>query len=115
MGERLNTSGIAGRDCPICGRFGSLAGERGQGAELKCTGCFALFKLHNDEPFGQLERILLDNHPPFASREEIERRLKEFDAAMPDSNACESCGMRLFVASPRCGSCEVRYQREAGR
>lgn len=44
MSEKFNTSGVNGRDCPVCYRTGTLAGDR-SGAEpkLTCSGCLAVF------------------------------------------------------------------------
>jgi hypothetical protein len=43
-GEKFNTSGRNGRDCPICFRVGTLAGDRaGDAPRLTCTGCHTVF------------------------------------------------------------------------
>lgn len=45
VGMEFTALGVAGRDCPVCFRVGSLFGERSNGAELECSGCRARFTL----------------------------------------------------------------------
>jgi hypothetical protein len=91
--ELLNPLGVAGRDCPICFRVGSLTGTRGEGLELQCLkGCGAGFWYREkglDAP--QLERIRLE--------------LYEFQR-------CGACGSRAKY-SALCAVCEAQIQREA--
>lgn len=116
--ERFNATGINGRDCPVCYRVGALKGAReGDRPLLECGGCRKLFRII--ERGGgivpdTLERVRLENHPPFASNAEIQERLETWDGAMPGGNACR-CGARLDGLGSTCGSCSRAIQSEAGR
>lgn len=95
MGERFNSAGVAGRNCPICYRVGSLAGERGTAAPvLKCGGCYATFRLDASRPFGQLERIPFHVADPAGY---------QAGARIADDFHCDTCGKRGVVGT--CATC----------
>lgn len=115
MGERYNTSGTSGRDCPLCFRTGTLTGERADDATLRCTGCATLFTLHRGSSaiMDQLERIPTPAPTRPASFADP-ARLAEFDRALGDTDYnrgariaddcfCPGCGARGYqFTCPRC-------------
>lgn len=105
MGERFNSAGINGRDCPLCYRTGTLAGEReGTAPTLKCRGCHTRFRLHADT-FGQLERLgtpVPVAPSPFAPQV---RDKYNAGARIADDCYCSSCGKRGVIGM--CGTCET--------
>lgn len=117
-GERFNPQGINGRDCPVCYRVGSLTGERADGAQLRCSGCFTRFRLYRVSTisplFDILERV---REPRQVARPEFDpSRGDEWDllfgeqsnagARMADDRFCPGCGARGHISL--CSDCARR-------